>query len=762
MDNPPKILKLSLLGGVAIVPNNISLYTKLSTLECTVMMTQLTGILPNTIKFFTSGYLYPPTLLSGMKDGIVTLDYSPFIGDMNDSFVPDNLSLLKFNLKGSFSTAIKGATPKATCFSKSISLVNTALTSVPDCYLCHKPSFSLPSSPVLINGISATFPPTYQCTDRKTITVTGNNFGWGIKGDSDPLLTMLVPNRSFRYNVTFPPGSDTGSATILLSNVSNYQLSINYYASTTIVANMKQVPYGAQITVTSSGPLDTISLTATIDGGPSECSMAANTSLINTYYCLMNGWFDQGNHTIKVNSSGQILSQRVVLVWTYPLVTSISPITTDGGLLILGGNFGPYHNHTAVSINDADCSVQTWDSTTVQCQIAKSSTLVAGPATLKMEVDGYNYTSSTTLLNVQDRSQIIVDSCIVKNNNCSGNGHCVADNGGSCLCNDQFLGTMCEQVVSPTVQVVTNQLAPIASLTTEDSPFVFEFEMASVQEVDVRGEVVGELATKAWSTKDISPEQDGNGKAYLYTWNNTNTGNGGGGQPGLMIQTTLNMSVQANTVKFAGQSIQLAPNSVKMTVSISGWTFCSTLNTLRVVFATNLYNTSSSPSDCNTDQDTYTLIPSSTNGQSVQYLRVIKGKTEFLGRFVDYSLSDGRPTYTQTQFINQTKLDTDDNLYKVYFGITLPQCHTCKLDPDFSALVSIPQAVRPECMAGRRDNNTFATWKIIVIVVVCSVVAATLLSAFIVLRKHKIYLKYLEMKQGRRTISMRNLIKSSA
>ncbi|GAM26205.1 hypothetical protein SAMD00019534_093800 [Acytostelium subglobosum LB1] len=135
----------------------------------------------------------------------------------------------------------------------------------------------------------------------------------------------------------------------------------------------------------------------------------------------------------------------------------------------------------------------------------------------------------------------------------------------------------------------------------------------------------------------------------------------------------------------------------------------SNLNSLRIVFTTS--GVSAPQSTCDG--------VSENQSNSLEYIKVSFNGTTFYGRFLQYAISDGRPSYSRNEIINTSKDLT-------YFGIHLPQCQQCIVDPNFSALVS--NGLDDNDVLCPRSEEGFQTWKIVTIVVVLGafVIAASL------------------------------------
>ncbi|EGG15886.1 hypothetical protein DFA_09555 [Cavenderia fasciculata] len=97
--------------------------------------------------------------------------------------------------------------------------------------------------------------------------------------------------------------------------------------------------------------------------------------------------------------------------------------------------------------------------------------------------------------------------------------------------------------------------------------------------------------------------------------------------------------------------------------------------------------------------------------------------------FIDYVLSDGRPTFSKTSIVNKTASSSNDQQSTLLIGISMPQSSESILDPDFTPLL-IDKSNDSGCI---KSN----TWRIIVGVVVGVVGAVAIAVASIILIKKK-------------------------
>eukprot|EP01133_Synstelium_polycarpum_P006611 gene6611-7682_t len=166
-------------------------------------------------------------------------------------------------------------------------------------------------------------------------------------------------------------------------------------------------------------------------------------------------------------------------------------------------------------------------------------------------------------------------------------------------------------------------------------------------------------------------------------------------------------------LEFAGITTTLPANSIKIAVNVIGWRYRSTLNTLRLVFQTQVSDPPAAV-DCG---DTVDDIG------DINYLKVVKGNVTFYGHFLSVGMSDGRRTYSKNEVINHTT----NGLANI--GINMPQCSECLIDPSFSVLISTT-------FPSKSCESKSKTWLIATVVsIVGVVVIAASLTIFMVIKK---------------------------
>ncbi|EGG22321.1 hypothetical protein DFA_04439 [Cavenderia fasciculata] len=270
--------------------------------------------------------------------------------------------------------------------------------------------------------------------------------------------------------------------------------------------------------------------------------------------------------------------------------------------------------------------------------------------------------------------------------------------------------------------------------------------MIAIQEIDSDDNIVNELLTNNWNST-LTVNNQTQTTTVNYQLNNSDT-------TAAQVIATISFSQQPRDIHFGNQVIHIDSNSIKLSVNISDWTFSTFLTTLRVIFKTTINNDQSIEFDCqDVNIDTLTYDQLSNN---IQYLRVVKDNIQFTGRFIDYVLSDGRPTFSKTSIINKTaESSSSSDQSTVLIGISMPQCQSCALDPDFTPLL-IDKSAESGC------DSKSNTWRIIVGVVVgvFGAVAIAVASVILIKKKRvtKRYNKNMQQKLSNMSTYIRQLI----
>ncbi|EGG15971.1 hypothetical protein DFA_09642 [Cavenderia fasciculata] len=386
---------------------------------------------------------------------------------------------------------------------------------------------------------------------------------------------------------------------------------------------------------------------------------------------------------------------------SYPLISSAQLSGATLQSLTLNGNFGNNtFNSPSVTLNNTlACQVTSKNQTTIICTISSSSSssqLPPGQASVQVQVDGFNTNLNNAISIAFPPSIDLKQKCIEDTLNCYGHGQC--SDQGICVCDQNYYDN-CRYFKNPNVTFVQNDTKPVA--TFELDGYKFFFSLVAIQELDVDDNVVQELIVDQWNVTDQSGD-DLTSLHYRLLINSTL-------YPTLSsivnVTSLIEYSTQDRQLPFGDSIVSVGANSIKVGVNVTGWQYQSILSHLRVVFSTIVNNEQSTIESCSSsDIPTFEQILGSDS-----YLRVIKNDTQFYGRFLSYSYSDGRKTFSRNELINQTNIiGNNNNESLALIGVHVPQCTFCLLDPDFSALV-VNKEQQSDC-----SPSSSNTWKIIV------------------------------------------------
>ncbi|EFA82124.1 hypothetical protein PPL_05029 [Heterostelium album PN500] len=586
---------------------------------------------------------------------------------------------------------LTGSIPSSLCTLQRYNLVltNTNLSKASDCLYCY---WDL----VYLTLPSTITPPTlsFDCGKYQyssAITINGDNLGYVVPPGI--LLEIKIPNTQMIF---YPGVRTSGTQEFSFNTYSGVKnLTIMWSGDTNSVNLVKgvQVPYGLNLTLFGSFNIyDDVKII--MDG-------ITNTDilvLLDTMYVTFNHVFDDEKILkiqIQSNSKTNPIDYKYKKV--YPYISWISNVTSDGGLITLNGNFGDYsQSGLNILINQTSiCVPVSRSNSSIVCNADKLS---YGVVPLLLTVDGYTFSTKLKI----DPAQIIID-CGNTKPLCNGNGDCLA--AGYCQCYSGFNGYYCENKIFDGGVIGENTTKP--SPTFKANGEEFSFNMISIEELDSSRNVIKSIPTNNWN---FNTTKNSTKTVTRYQLNHTSSE---------FIEATIQYSSEPMNVEFAGLSYVLPPNSIKLSISIDGWTYESLLNTLRVVFSTQF----DEQNDCSFEKNS---IGNNQIDNSINYLKIVKNGISFYGKFYDVSLSDGQPTYSFVEVVNNT------NPNDISIGINLSQCQRCFIDPDFSLLV----AVKDKC------EEKSKTW--IIITVVC-VVGSVLLGLIVIgafyLRKNRANLK---------------------
>ncbi|EGG13407.1 hypothetical protein DFA_11168 [Cavenderia fasciculata] len=672
--------------------------------------------------------------------------------------LPNTLRTLSISYNYNFN----GAITESFCGITSLRIDSTAISSLPSCVWCYKGT----SRYDVITDLQA--PPNFQCpgiypqitinnkdnllvTNNNIATIKGNNIGYG-SYESNYTLNPTISNQelSFKYTQATPIPEIPTLVTIILDpqivQMMMVKDDINIGQPTILQINQNNIiikfnldynPYFNH-TITIDNSTACTNLT-NISPSQFECTTPLLSSgdhqlIVSNSYIQSQVQFTINLRSFCQQSTNNCYGNGKCTIDAYPIISSGNYNSTNNKYVELNGDFGPsipISNHSNVSIiinSTINCVVESLSQFQINCTIDQQPSF--GLASVQLKLNNDLNTTARNILYLQSPpsqpspSPISKSSCEKNTSNCYGHGYC--DDNGKCQCQHGYSdidNCLSKYIINMTI--TPNTTDPTVSFDIDGIDFLFE--MFSIQELNFDKNIAKELfiSNYTWNVNKTAT----NNHTTIVNYQ-LNTLSSPTYQP-TQVLSTISFSTQPRTVEFGGQQLFLHANSIKLEVNISKWQYSSNLSTLRVVFKTLINNNQSIKYDC-TDKDISTLSFDSLS--MLQYLRVVKDDIQFNGRFIDVAMSDGRPTYSQTQNISSTPINDEQSI--VMIGIGFPQCQECVLDPDFSALVVNPDN------SGKCNSIANSKWKIIVIAVCVSLVTISIIFVIVKVFKRKVQLKF--------------------
>ncbi|EGG19220.1 hypothetical protein DFA_02468 [Cavenderia fasciculata] len=614
---------------------------------------------------------------------------------------------------------LTGSIPESFCSARFLSIPQTGITTVPNCFWCYtgnllsdltKPN-NIDCQPIIDNFNLISLIGGYE--------VRGQLLGWG--KDIPNMILAIQPNKILRFTMDLANGMNQ-NITIKFSPTSPsfvFFVQESYFIVQDIKNIQQTVNYlSLNITFATVNP----ELMPRISVGGSVCELIKFYPVEKVIQCAATFSSYNNNNTIYFTNDYYNFTTTYNKA-TYVETISLEPLIYPPKYLILNGYFGTGLSLGYISIRNGTlpsfgCTILNGTLYYIKCEFPNQPP--SGQTVLNVDVPNGLYQTSISIPFAQPTN----DDCMNRTNNCNNHGTCV---NGQCVCDPGYFDN-CKLKTDPNIEIEPNNQEP--SFSFKD--YSFSFKMIAIQELDIENNVVRNLNTTKWNVSE-SQKIDYSSINYFLTNHLNNSQEGF--IPQLIntnVTSIFEISNQSRTIKFGGQSIQLASGSIKISVNVTNWPFTSVLTRLRVVFST-IVNNQQAIVGCDDSVNQIESFQQFTDSDSIQYLRVVKNNTQFFGRFLDYSVADGRNTYSKAEVLNITKIDNQES--QAILGINIGQCRTCLLDPDFSALLIDRQSYGQDCTSNSPDNN----WKIIVGVVVGAVGAAILIAVAIFIKQNRYF-----------------------
>ncbi|KAK5578115.1 hypothetical protein RB653_003068 [Dictyostelium firmibasis] len=618
---------------------------------------------------------------------------------------------------------ITGSVPSTFCSTPLIDLSYNRFTSIPDCFECHWNS--LASHWLTGNQYDLTPNSTFVCDFKldvsnfnvlsvgETLDITGENLGWQTPTTTQG-LNMVIPNSKFTYD--FPPIpvstllklqqiSSTGSRILQFTPDQSVSIEWTYYNLEIFKVDFIQQPNRLLLNI--SGTFDMNGVVVINN------STYTSTPLfhLHEYITLdLPLTFKEGPVEIFIRSikvSSPIIKSSYKRI--FPTISSASIITPTNNQLTIYGKFY-YSSGSAlpiVSINNQTCTLISSNDSII---IVNSPTFSQGGyASISIDDNGFIFTSSKIVYYEKPKSNQCPQTC---------------ENGGTCIdgqCNcggsGDYYGPTCsfKKPASNTYSLITNQTQPQATYSL--STVEFEFSLSSLEELDLNDNVIQKMTIDKWEYKEDKTNELGVSSIYYSNQSN------------VIVSVSVVVPSKSVNYEFAGITMNLQKDQVKVSLNISGWQYQSSLSTLRAVFIST--SKSNIPQDTNNNcLSTNSTLNSQTDSGSNSLLSfTLKRNGAILfGSFIDRMISNGRIAISTV-----VDLGTVNSIS--YVGINMPQCNQCLLDPNYAVLVD-PDFSSSNGNDGCGGSNSRA-WVIPVAVVVPIVaVVALSVAGYVLFKKH--------------------------
>ncbi|KAN0047413.1 hypothetical protein ACTA71_001795 [Dictyostelium dimigraforme] len=619
----------------------------------------------------------PPTSFYVGKFQAISFQGNKITGSLPDIPEPNSREeVISFDFSRNLFT---GSIPENYCYHYGNVSNNLLDGSLPMCFICILNDFYLRSTienndfPSFSRGSTSNFP---KCTgisfsSKLPITsgdisiVNGTNFGWNSFNPkyfpypftSNPNLDLLlvIPNKQISIGVASAVELEilkkTNFSSDVLFLIPNITIKIELDVSKPLIKQVYAFPFynsgytfiihGIGFSYQSDSSSQTIvtlgdykcSVTVTL-GNYIDCRVYEKQLAEKVYTITVK------NNQTNLSGSYQYKFQR-----TYPYITAIDPPTTNGGIVIVYGSYGPNHTVVDLMIGQQQCIINNMNSSVIQCSIGGGT----GAQNVSLTVDGVNW-AANDYFRYKDQELSCPGSPP-----CDGNGDCL---NGYCVCDGGFGGEVCKQIFIDDPVIRRNDtLTEILK-----NGYSFGFSIKDIREIDFTGKTVRLHNFTSWSLAQGSTIQKWTYINYI-------------GDNSIISYTIEQITGQPKNYTFAGEQFTLQPGSLKLSANISNWEYLGPLNTLQLQIQSSVK--AQQESEC----EQKSKINSNGDGVSLNYITIQKDKNVFSGRFIDKVVSDGRPTFSKVSISEQTQ-------DSITVSISLPYCKECLIDPDFSVLLS--------------------------------------------------------------------------
>ncbi|KYQ90456.1 EGF-like domain-containing protein [Tieghemostelium lacteum] len=447
--------------------------------------------------------------------------------------------------------------------------------------------------------------------------------------------------------------------------------------------------YNPNITITpvdgttngSAGPVPTSPTIEYPDGlinSPISLRDYNNTGIITlSLYGIFDNYLNiKGYSVVDLRNAGFIGTLNTTCTYQ-PIIESTSPITEDGGVLILYGKRFKASARIYVQIsydnaNFENANIIFNSGTIIEVSGVRATRI---PYVVKLSIDLVVSDPFIVYPVLKPTVQPVITNPPVKcASDCGGSDHGDCTPNG-CVCKSSWIGVDCLSAVVFIDKPAVNVTSPTtqAELPSGDTvTYSSLVSVHSIREITPNGTVVFNQTFSQWILTDIS--SNGSTK-YLYFANLTKD----------LLVTNITVTLEwfnsTKIIEFAGQNLTMNPSTMKYNINITKYSFELGTNTLQVIFAASLQ--SSATEDTCSKKD-FGDVPLS----DLEYVKLKVNQNSLYGRFIKRGIIDQRVRSISNTLLDESGKPTESYQSQSMIAINVPHFFdNAMLDPDFSILV---------------------------------------------------------------------------
>ncbi|GAM24925.1 hypothetical protein SAMD00019534_081000 [Acytostelium subglobosum LB1] len=550
------------------------------------------------------------------------------------------------------------------------------------------------------------------------ITLSGNNFSINANDMVVSVLTntnvsltctgleILTPFHSVRCMAPAYFGKQRRIFITVGGKKSNVKL-FNYAEAK--VTGVSAIGGGGGVVTVTGTAFPTDSVTSSVSIGPYSCTSVVVDTPISLHCTLAAG---SGTHNVTLTFDGSVTVSTYLFSYSHPTVSSATAVKyMVGGNVTISGDY----------FSDVGIAVDIQGQACANPAVASTNSLTCSfPGTVAItDLIRLGYVN-VTVNTISGGAYVFVyekvtpsDGC---KNNCSGHGDCINN---VCVCEEDW-----KVKDDCSIKGGSGGTPSTGNNTEGNYPGNFTSAITHLREVNYMGNVVKTIvvSTAKWNQTEASATQ----QLYRRTFDNTDA----------VLEVNITTYLSPATVVFGGQTIKMEANSLKYVAAVYNWTFASQLNVLQIIFTTTAPMTS--VSQCK-QVDTEAQMDSNK-------LQIVAGGSVLQAQFANVLLVDNKAqTSLAVRLLDSDPLvvgmpvGANDTKYVMTAVASPAFTGSCKIDPSFNSLISDNSQNGDSCSTS--DNK----WKLITIIVLCSVGGLAIACATIFIVRRKILLK--KMKQ---------------